>query len=111
MDLQLTDRVALVTGASSGIGAGTAKILAEEGCKVAITARRREQLEQVADEIAAAGRPRPTVIGQDIMANDAAANLKKGVDDAFGTSIFWSTMPAPRYPHRWAPTSRSGSIP
>ena len=84
MDLQLKDRVALVTGASSGIGAGTAKTLAEEGCKVAITARRGDQLEQVAGEIAKAGYARPAVIVQDIMADDAAANLKKGVDDAFG---------------------------
>ena len=84
MDLHLKDRTALVTGASAGIGAGTAKCLAEEGCKVAITARRGDQMEQVADEIAAAGHKRPVVIVQDIMTDDAAANLKKGVDDALG---------------------------
>jgi 3-oxoacyl-[acyl-carrier protein] reductase len=84
MDLQLKNRVALVTGASVGIGAGTAMVLAEEGCKVAITARREDLLNGVADEIAAAGHERPLVIKQDISADDAAANIKKAVDDTYG---------------------------
>ena len=84
MDLQLKDRVALVTGASVGIGEGTAKVLASEGCRMAITARREELLDGVADGIEAAGHPRPLVIKQDIMADDAAANLKRAVDDAYG---------------------------
>ncbi len=84
MDLQLKDRVALVTGASVGIGEGTAKVLASEGCRVAITARREELLDGVADEIEAAGHPRPLVIKQDITTDDAAANLRKAVDDAYG---------------------------
>lgn len=84
MDLQLKDRVALVTGASVGIGEGTAKVLAAEGCRMAITARREELLDGVADEIEAAGHPRPLVIMQDITTDDAAANLKRAVDDAYG---------------------------
>ena len=84
MDLQLKDRVALVTGASVGIGAGTAMVLAEEGCKVAITARREDLLNGVADEIESAGHLRPLVIKQDISGDDAATNIKKAVDDAYG---------------------------
>ena len=44
----LADRVAVVTGASSGIGAGLAAMLAAEGARVVLAARRGEQLEAVA---------------------------------------------------------------
>jgi 3-oxoacyl-[acyl-carrier protein] reductase len=44
MDLQLTDKTALVTGASVGIGRGIALALAAEGVKLAITARRADKL-------------------------------------------------------------------
>ena len=48
-------RAALVTGASSGIGAATALALANCGCKVAIGARRRDRLDEVAHKIEAQG--------------------------------------------------------
>ena len=51
----LTGRVALVTGASGGIGAGLAAMLAAEGAQVAITARRASELAQVAERIGRAG--------------------------------------------------------
>lgn len=47
----LTGRVAVVTGASSGIGEATAKRLAASGAKVALLARRAERLEKIANEI------------------------------------------------------------
>lgn len=55
MDLDLAGRRALVTGSSSGIGAGIARMLAEEGCRVVVHGRDRERAETVADEIGAAG--------------------------------------------------------
>jgi NAD(P)-dependent dehydrogenase (short-subunit alcohol dehydrogenase family) len=50
---RLDGRVALVTGASSGLGAGVARALAAAGATVAVTARRRERLAALADEIGA----------------------------------------------------------
>jgi hypothetical protein len=48
-------RVAVVTGASSGIGTGLARLLARRGARVVLVARRRERLDALADEIAAGG--------------------------------------------------------
>ncbi len=48
---KLDGRRVLVTGASSGIGEGTARELAAEGARVACVARRKERIEALADEI------------------------------------------------------------
>ena len=51
MDLQLTDKKAIVTGASRGIGRAIARQLALEGCDVAICARTEGPLKQAAAEL------------------------------------------------------------
>jgi 3-oxoacyl-[acyl-carrier protein] reductase len=75
MDLQLTGRTALVTGASVGIGRGIALALAAEGVRVALSARRAEKLREVTAEIVAAGGAEPVLIEQDMYADDAARRI------------------------------------
>lgn len=67
MDLQLTGRGALVTGASSGIGRAIALALGREGARLAVTGRRRANLDDVAREIGAAGGGPVTVIVHDAL--------------------------------------------
>src|SRR5262249_16270993 len=62
MDLQAKGGRALGTGASSGSGRAMALELGREGVGLAITGRRRANLEEVAGQVAAAGTPKPVVI-------------------------------------------------
>ena len=62
---RLDGQVALITGAGRGIGAGCARVYAEAGADVAITARTEEQLEAVAAEVRAFGR-RAVVVPGDV---------------------------------------------
>jgi NAD(P)-dependent dehydrogenase (short-subunit alcohol dehydrogenase family) len=55
MDLQLSDKVAIVTGASHGIGRAIALLLAKEGMRLVVAARTLSELEELAEECAAAG--------------------------------------------------------
>ena len=65
----LDSTVAVVTGASSGIGEATALALAAQGATVALVARRAQRLERLAEQIASVG-PTPLVIAADL--TDAA---------------------------------------
>ena len=56
MDLQLTGKVALITGGSDGIGKATAMELSQEGVNVAICGRREDVLNAAADEIRAGAK-------------------------------------------------------
>jgi 3-oxoacyl-[acyl-carrier protein] reductase len=75
---QLTDRVALVTGASQGIGESIARALAEAGAKVVLAARNQEKLAAVHAGIEAAGG-QALAVGMDIA---DAAQVKAGFQQA-----------------------------
>lgn len=77
------DRVAVVTGAGRGIGAGTAVALAEAGADVVISARHEAQLEQVAEEVRRRGR-RAVVVPADLRDLDVAAGLAQVARDELG---------------------------
>ena len=78
MDLGLEGKVALVTGASQGIGFGIARELAREGARVAVSSRTKENIEAAAAEIGA----RPYV--HDTLDLDAAPELLEGVERDLG---------------------------
>ena len=84
MDLQLSGRTALVTGASAGIGRGIAKALASEGVRIAMTARRIDKLHELSREIVAAGGAEPVCIEQDMLADDAAARIAQAANTGLG---------------------------
>ncbi len=84
MDLQLTGKTALVTGASAGIGRGIAKALAAEGVHTVIAARRKEALDELAAEITNEGNPAPAVITGDLYEEDASRKLATAALDAVG---------------------------
>jgi hypothetical protein len=67
--------VALITGASSGIGAAFARLLAERGHECALAARRADRLTTLAGAIAAAGHTRPHVVTLDLGERDGPARL------------------------------------
>ena len=80
--------VVLITGASSGIGSALAKVFAAHGHELALVARRQDRLEALADEIAATGRPRPTVFTADLERREAASIIaaelsSQGLEPAF----------------------------
>lgn len=76
-------RVALVTGASSGIGAATAQKLASAGYQVVLVARREEALQAVGDQIAAGGGE-ATIITADLAIDSERRRVFDEVNDRFG---------------------------
>src|SRR5574340_1133555 len=71
MDLGLSGKVAIVTGASRGVGKAIAQALAEEGCRLVIIARGRKTLEETADALHQSGAevlaiPADVMIAEDI---------------------------------------------
>lgn len=79
--MNMTDKVIIITGASSGIGEATALKLAQHGAKVVLTARREDKLESLRDKITSNGGEALVVTGDVTKAED----FKKVVDQAIET--------------------------
>jgi len=80
----LTGKVALVTGASSGLGVRFAQVLADNGAAVALVARRAERLSAVREQIERAGG-RAVAIEADVLDRAAIARAFDAAEAAFGT--------------------------
>src|SRR5260370_7193945 len=72
--------VALITGASSGIGAALAHEFAANGHELVLVARREQALAALADAIAAKGATRPTVLPADLARADATQAIAEALD-------------------------------
>jgi 3-oxoacyl-[acyl-carrier protein] reductase len=86
MDLQLTDKIAIVTGSSRGLGLASARTLVAEGCRVCICARGSEQLAAAAVEVEASAR-RPNMIlavQADVSTADGIALVIERTVERFG---------------------------
>ena len=84
MDYGLKGRVALVTGASEGIGKATATALAGEGARVAICARRPDVLEAAAEEIRVKAEGDVLVVPTDVSVAEQVEDLIRTVNQTWG---------------------------
>ena len=85
MDLQLTDRIALVTGSSRGLGFASARGLLAEGCKVAICARGAERLAEAAEMLRReSGADRVLAVPADLSVGEGVAAVVGRTVETFG---------------------------
>src|SRR5579864_758136 len=79
----ITDKVVVITGASSGIGKSTAKFLAQQGAKVVLGARRSKRIDEVVQEITASGG-KTIGFATDVTKRAEVEALIQGAVDGFG---------------------------
>jgi short-subunit dehydrogenase len=77
--MEIKDKIAIVTGASSEIGLSTAKLLSEMGAKVALVSRSKEKLEKLSGEI-----PNSIVVPADMSKVFEVKRMVREVVDRFG---------------------------
>src|SRR5881409_1925168 len=84
MDLELKEKIALVTGASRGIGRAIARGFAAEGARVALCARDKATLETAAAEIARETRAEPFIVAGDLSRLEEVERAAREVHRRFG---------------------------
>jgi NAD(P)-dependent dehydrogenase (short-subunit alcohol dehydrogenase family) len=84
MDLQLASKRAVVTGGSRGIGKAVARVLAQEGCDVALAARTPEPLQEAAVELAAATGRRVVPVAVDTGSTDSVTAMVAAAREQLG---------------------------
>lgn len=84
MDLELEGKVAIVGGASKGLGRACAQVLAEEGCRLAICSRSQADIEKAAQEIRAASGADVLAIAGDLDRNETVRGLVAAAVQRFG---------------------------
>lgn len=111
MKLNLNGRTCLLTGASSGIGAGIAKVLVQEGVKVAMVGRRVDRLKRLAGEIARDAGQSPIIVIGNITKDTLLTALWMRRSRGSDRSTFWSIARA--VPGLWLGTipTNSGKMP
>ena len=84
MDLQLKGKVALITGATGGLGAACARELAREGATLFLCARTESNLEDLAVELSSAGCEKVRWLAADLTSPEAAGRVAEAAEKAFG---------------------------
>ena len=84
MERDLNGRVAVITGASSGIGEATARALADRGAKVALLARRAERVESLAEELSSNGAGNAIAVEADVTDRESLERAAERVRDELG---------------------------
>ncbi len=84
MDLQLNEKVALITGATGGLGAACALELAREGATLFLCARTESDLEELATELGKAGCDSARWLAADLTSPEAAGTVAASAEKAFG---------------------------
>ena len=84
MDLELNGKVAIVGGASKGLGRACSEVLAEEGARVTMCARTASDLERAADEIRSATEAEIFTFAGDLDKEETIAELVAGTVERFG---------------------------
>jgi len=84
MDLELSGKIAVVTGTSVGLGREIARVLAAEGARTVVVARRANLLATLQDEIERAGGARPLALPLDLHTPDAPERIRDATLSAYG---------------------------